>query len=255
MDLSFSSAAPSCITCWGSPASSLLSDSKADSAPTQGVAVGCRDGSVFILRTTGQSGAAPSTQPASNSSESVLSPTSARRFLGLGRPTSRSASPSSTKSSLSPFQVTRSRIVSAVSNEQAEAPKNYVDFDDEQEKLRGMLKGKGHRDRHSSTSRTRPDKDAVPEKATQTPGSSLLKDDTRSYLTSALSPTSSTLSLSLSGPPSPILAPAPSPEPGVPASLSLRCHIFPPQAGPGRAVTSLKLHDGGRYVTCLNAAG
>ncbi|EJF60945.1 WD40 repeat-like protein [Dichomitus squalens LYAD-421 SS1] len=258
VDHSFSSAVPSYITCWGSHSSSLLSDSKSDPRSVLGVVVGCRDGSVYILRSTGHSGAVPSVKPASNSSESVLSPTSARRFLGLGRPTSRSASPSSTKSSLSPFQVTRSRIVSAVSNEQAEAPKNYVDFDDEQEKLRGMLKGKGHRDRHLSTSRTRSDRDAVPEKATQssqTPGSSLRKEDTRSYLASALSPTSSTQSLLLSGPPSPTLVPAPSPEPGSPTPLGLRCHTFPPQAGPGRLVTSLKLHDRGRYITCLNAAG
>ena len=254
---SLTSASPSCITYWDSHNPVASSGSKPDSIPAEGVALGCNDGSIFVLRSFGQSGAVPSvTIP----SELVSSPTGTRRYLGLGHPTSRSASPSSTKSSLSPFHVTRSRIVSAVSNEQVEAPKNYVDFDEEQEKLRGMLKGKGHSDsRRPSTSRPRSDKDhLVLEKAVQNisnVGSSLRKDDTMSYLSSALSPTASTLSLPLSGPPSPTLVLPPSPEPSSPASFSLRCHIFPPHSGAGRAVSSLKLHERGRYISCLNTSG
>ncbi|KAI1788856.1 WD40 repeat-like protein [Ganoderma leucocontextum] len=253
---SFTSASPSCITYWDSHNPVAPSGSKPDSIPAEGAALGCRDGSVFVLQSIGQPGAVPSI---SIPSDPVSSPTGTRRYLGLGRPTSRSASPSSTKSSLSPFHVTRSRIVSAVSNEQVEAPKNYVDFDEEQEKLRGLLKGKSHGDRHPSTSRARPEKDhAVLEKAVQNTsnvGSGLRKDDTLSYLSNALSPTASTLSLSLSSPPSPTLVPAPSLEPISPTSLSLRCHIFPPHSGPGRAVSSLKLHESGRYVSCLNTSG
>ena len=254
---SFTSASPSCITYWDSRNPTAPSGSKPDSVLAEGVALGCRDGSVFVLRSNGQSGAAPSiTIP----SEPVSSPIGTRRYLSLGRPASRSASPSSTKSSsVSPFRVTRSRIVSAVSNEQVEAPKNYVDFDEEQERLKGMLKGKGYSDRRPSASRPRPEKDhPILEKASQSAsniGSSLRKDDTMSYLSSALSPTASSLSLSLSGPPSPTLVPALSPEPSSPTSLTLRCHIFPPNSGPGRAVSSLKPHESGRYISCLNTSG
>ncbi|PIL35130.1 hypothetical protein GSI_02919 [Ganoderma sinense ZZ0214-1] len=252
---SLTSSSPSCITYWDSHNPVAPSGSRLDSIPAEGVALGCSDGSVFVLRSIGQSGSAPFvTIP----SEPVSSPTGTRRYLGLGRPASRSASPSSTKSSLSPFHVTRSRIVSAVSNEQVEAPKNYVDFDEEQEKLRGMLKGKGHTDsRRPSTSRPRSDKDhpvlEKPVQSTSNIGSSLRKDDTMSYLSSALSPTASTLSLSLSGPPSPTLVLGP--EPSSPTSFSLRCHVFPPHSGSGRAVSSLKLHEGGKYISCLNTRG
>ncbi|RPD74051.1 WD40 repeat-like protein [Lentinus tigrinus ALCF2SS1-7] len=252
---SLSSAISPCLASWGLENLVTLPEVKSEVAP--GVAVGCKDGSVFILRSSGSTSTA-TTATSSPPLEPLTSPTSTKRFLGLGRPSSRSASPSSTKSSLSPFHVTRSRVVSSVTAEQAEAPKNYVDFEEEQEKLRGMLKGKGHRDRHASTSRSRPDPSAEKIAVSQTssnPGSSLRKEDTRSYLSTALSPASSTLSLSTSNPPSPPLFPAPSPEPGSPSLLTLRCHFFPPHSDSGRVVTSLKVHEGGRFLTCLGAAG
>ncbi|KAH8822569.1 hypothetical protein DL96DRAFT_1745631 [Flagelloscypha sp. PMI_526] len=40
--------------------------------------------------------------------------------------------------------MSRSRIVSGVTKEQVEAPKNYVDFEDEPEKLKDILKGHAH---------------------------------------------------------------------------------------------------------------
>ena len=250
-----SSTVSSCLVSWGLQNLGVQPDVQENTAP--GVALGCDDGTVFILRSSG-SASTTTTAASSPPLEPPTSPTSVRRFLGLGRPSSRSASPSSTKSSLSPFHVTRSRVVSAVTTEQAEAPKNYVDFEDEQERLRGMLKGKGHRDRHASTSRPRPDPSAEKIAVTQTssnPGSSLRKEDTRSFLSTALSPASSTVSLSTSNPPSPPLFPAPSPEPGSSSLMTLRCHFFPPNSGSRRAITSLKAHQEGRVVTCLNAAG
>ncbi|KAJ7196115.1 hypothetical protein GGX14DRAFT_700624 [Mycena pura] len=63
---------------------------------------------------------------------------------------SRSASPTSVKP---PFHVpSRSRIVSGITTTQVEAPKNYVDFDDEPDKLKDMLKGKPHKERSASVS-------------------------------------------------------------------------------------------------------
>ncbi|KAI0642943.1 WD40 repeat-like protein [Trametes meyenii] len=257
VDESFSRSVPTSVISWGFQDTLGSSDPKSSLTTAQGVAVGCQDGSVFILRSS-QNTATPnisvSIPPSVNIPEPLSPPTSPRRYRGLGHPSSRSASPSSAKSALSPFQVTRSRVVSSVSIESAEAPKNYVDFDEEQERLRGMLKGKGTRERHASTSRTRPEKDWIASaQASPASGSSLKREDTRSYLSAALSPSSSTLSLS--NPPSPTLLPAASPEPSSAFLLSLRSHVFPPRSGPGNAVTTLKAHNGGRYFSCLQSTG
>ncbi|KAL7279647.1 hypothetical protein ACG7TL_006053 [Trametes sanguinea] len=203
---SFTQNTPTAIVSWGLQAV-FTSELKSTAPGARGVAVGCKDGSVFVLRST--AGASPpnisvSIPPNESLPGPVTSPTSPRRHRGLGHPSSRSASPSSIKSALSPFQVTRSRVVSGVSTESAEAPKNYVDFDDEPERLKGMLKGRGGRERHSSTSRSRPEKESIASALAASSGSNLRKDDTRSYLSAALSPSSSTLSLS--NPPSPTLS-------------------------------------------------
>ncbi|KAK7061717.1 WD-repeats-region domain-containing protein [Favolaschia claudopus] len=69
---------------------------------------------------------------------------------------SRPQSPSTTSRSTSPkppFNVTsRSKIVSGVTTTQVEAPKNYVDFDDEPDKLKDMLKGRSHKERSAPPS-------------------------------------------------------------------------------------------------------
>jgi hypothetical protein len=41
----------------------------------------------------------------------------------------------------------KSRAVSGLSKEQVEAPKNYVDFDEEQEKLKGLVNDKSHKEK------------------------------------------------------------------------------------------------------------
>ncbi|KAI0365315.1 WD40 repeat-like protein [Pilatotrama ljubarskyi] len=250
---SFSRSTPSSITSWCYEDTSSSSEAKPDSAIAHGVVVGCRDGSVFVLRSVSQS-TPPDISvslPSPSPPEPTSPPTSPRRHRGLGHPTSRSASPSSVKSALSPFQVTRSRVVSSVSNECAEAPKNYVDFDEEQERLRGMLKGKRSRDRHASTSRTRPEKEST--QPGSVASSNPRKEDMRSYLSAALSPSSSTLSLS--SPPSPTLVPATSPEPADAHSLKLCCHIFPRYSHSLSPVSTVKVHEGGRYISCLHESG
>ncbi|KAI8986132.1 WD40 repeat-like protein [Trametes punicea] len=246
---SFSRSTPSSIVAWGHQ---LPSVSAAKVSGAHGVAVGCDDGSVYILHSAC---AAPppdtlvSISAAGSNSEPVSPPTSPRRFRSLQHPPSRSASPSSAKATLSPFQVTRSRVVSAVSAESAEAPKNYVDFDEEQEKLKGMLNGRGSRKRHPSTSLTRPEESTS---SSPVAGNSLRREDMRSHLSATLSPSSSTLSLS--SPPSPTLIPTASPESHGPSSLTLRCHVFTPCAGLD-PVSALKVHADGRYISCLRTSG
>ncbi|KAI0655440.1 WD40 repeat-like protein [Cubamyces menziesii] len=253
LEESFSQSAPSTVVCWG-----YQPEGEGYTLDEHGIAVGCGDGSVFVLRPSGH--AAPpnisvSVPPPLSPTETISSPTSPRRYRGLGHPSSRSASPSSIKSTLSPFQVSRSRVVSSVSTESAEAPKNYVDFDDEQERLKGMLKGRGNHRRHASTSRTRSEKDSIPsiQVGGATSGSSLRREDTRSYLFAALSPSSSTQSLS--NPPSPTLVPAASLEPSGASAWRLRCHVFPPHSRVSSAISALKVHEGGRYFSCLHVSG
>lgn len=256
---SFSLSTPSTVTAWGNQDLFAASEGSGDIAGAHGVAVGCKDGSLFILRSASNSAPlqpniAVSIPPTPSPPEPTSPPTSPRRYRGLGHPSSRSASPSSLKSALSPFQLSRSRVVSAVSTESAEAPKNYVDFDEERERMRGMLKGRKSRERHSSTSRTRQEKDSsASSQSTSAQISSLRKEDTRNYLSAALSPSSSTLSLS--NPPSPTFPPAASPEPNGALALNLRCHVYPPYSRPGSSVSALKVHEGGRYISCLHESG
>ena len=63
-------------------------------------------------------------------------------YLGLNL--SASSSQSSFKSTASPFHLPRFRTVSGVATEAAEAPKNYVGFEEEQGVVRDLLKHKGH---------------------------------------------------------------------------------------------------------------
>jgi WD repeat-containing protein 7 len=111
--------------------------------------VGCEDGSLYLFHAHRTQERAPSVDTSSrkrdsnplSSATSSLSPTPRHVRRGFRSP--RSLSPASGRSpTFSPFQVTKSTVVSSVSAEQVEAPKNYVDFEDEQEKLKGMIKKK-----------------------------------------------------------------------------------------------------------------
>lgn len=234
VDWSCSVAAPSCLESWGRPSG----------AP--GLALGCEDGTFYLFHQ-----AVPRTQPLGRRGSTVSSgppprlsnssrPTSPRRYGGLGFSNSRAGSPSSPRSPLSPFQVSKMRAVSSVTTEQAEAPKNYVDFDEEAEKMKGMLKGKGVKEKGPSPTYNR--------------SSSRERDgETPSPKVQALSPTSSTKSLptlSVSVTPPPL-----SELPDGPDALSLTCHVFPPKYGYLHAVRAFKLYDSGRYLICLQEAG
>ena len=245
VDWSCSVAAPSCLESWGRP-------QPESSARALGLALGCEDGTFFLFhpsaprphhterRSSIESSASRPPRP-SNSSR----PTSPLRYGGLGLSNSRAGSPSSARSAMSPFQVTRTRAVSSVTTEQAEAPKNYVDFDEEAERMKGMLKGK-----------------SVKEKA---PGELLSPDvdrsrnvekEARSPRVQALSPTPSTKSTPALSVPSPSITPPPSLDlSDSPNGLSLTCHVFPPKYGYLHAIRAFKPYDSGRYLICLQEAG
>ena len=117
---------------------------------TGAILAGCNDGGVYVFSEPHQEApprvdlTTPSpTRPARTQ---MRSPT--RLVPSDSRTTSRSSSPSIASLSPAPFHVSpRSRVVAGVTTTQAEAPKNYVDFDDEPDRLKDMLKGRAPRDK------------------------------------------------------------------------------------------------------------
>lgn len=136
VESSLLNARPTALQSWSNP------DHTEDS-PVAFVALGCEDGTLYVFNQSCQSTntvdlrfSVP-TQP----SPSTKTPRSAKR---RSYATSRSSSPTTPISrSATPFGFnSRSRVVSGITTEAVEAPKNYVDFDDEPEKLKDMLKGR-----------------------------------------------------------------------------------------------------------------
>ncbi|TFY66090.1 hypothetical protein EVG20_g5003 [Dentipellis fragilis] len=170
---------------------------------------------------------------------------------------SRSSTPSSLTSNHPPFHISsRARVVSGITTEQAQAPKNYVDFDDEPEKLKDMLKS-GVRET-SVTDRLMPsfDKGFSFEKSGTTSTSSptatrtVTRRESRSLLSATQSPTLTSKSFSV--PPSPALLPSSVPDMH---ALSLGQHVLPPRFGDGYAVTGIKSLHGGHQLLCLQRKG
>ncbi len=212
----------------------------------EGVALGCKDGTLFLLRQNRHGTSAPI---------SIEKPLSSRSSQKSARHTSRSHSrPRTPSSSLTPFSLPpRARVVSAVSDEQAQAPKNYVDFDEESEKLREILKG-GIKDSLSidrprrSFDRTTPtERQPVLLKGLASPSGSAPRDEGKSVLSATHSPTPSITSLpstSHSSPPSPFITSY---------QLSLEFHVFPSR--PGNGVVGLHTLVNCRHLICLRSQG
>lgn len=245
---------PTALIAWPKP----LQDTGREPDPSlQDIVVGCDDGSLYILRNRSRRRRYSSTSMRRSGSErSDLRPLSKyTRLLGVGN-IPRSSSPSSTKSStLSPMQLTRSRVVSGVSAERVEAPKNYVDFDDEPERLKGMLKGKGSREKAAKAPSALEEHLHADERSgifdVSLPGtSSKILNEPRG-VGSLRSPASS--AASLSSPPSPsgfsVVANDDQSATWVPC-----LHIFPPwrSAGP---ITSLAYTGSAGLFLCLHKRG
>ncbi|KAH8982187.1 hypothetical protein EDB86DRAFT_2812394 [Lactarius hatsudake] len=215
-----------------------------------GVVLGCEDGTLYLLRQS------PHHTPYPIGIEKPLSsrpssPTSAR----FSRSRSRPRTPTS---SLAPFSLTsRARVVSGISDEQAQAPKNYVDFDEEPDKLKELLRGRV-RDSASgdrlplSLDRTAAaaEKQAGLSKGLSSPSGSVRRSEARSLLSATHSPTLSVTTLPT--PPSPSSPSSPS---RLPYHLSLGCHIFPRCAGTGNPVVGLRALANHRHFVCLRSQG
>lgn len=222
-----------------------------------GAAMGCEDGSVYIFfvnATTSPNSVSPTLSPGNHTAPSSS-------FLGpyVSRETSPSP-PASIKFPTHPgnasfsnhvphplYQPTRSRITSSVSKASAEAPKTYVDFDNEKDKLEGMLKG-GVNVREKSTAdglrasnatglgmRIEVDSGSGSQrKSLQLPRTETTPRESLSYPPSPSSLSSlSSPNLLQSAPPGQTI------HVGVAPPLTLMFHVHPPGYGPNHRVVSL----------------
>jgi hypothetical protein len=217
-----------------------------------GVAFGCEDGTLYLLRQS------PHHTPPPINIERPLSSRPSNTTSGppfSGRSRSRSRTPTS---SLSPFSLTsRARVVSGLSDEQARAPKTSVDFDEEPEKLKELLRG-GVKDSASgdklplSVDRNAalPEKQPAWSKGLSSPSGSVRRSEAKSLLSATHSPAPSVTTL-----PSPPSLSSPSSPSRLPYHLSLGCHIFPQRSGTGNAVVGLCALENGRHFVCLRSQG
>jgi WD repeat-containing protein 7 len=231
----------------GSGPASSPSQRFGSSDSLEGVALGCEDGTLFLLRQNRHGTSVPISIEKPLSSRSPSRKSAHRSSRSHSRPRTPT-------SSLTPFSLaSRARVVSAISDEQAKAPKNHVDFDEESEKLRELLKG-GAKD-SSSTDRPRRSFDRtipterrpVQSKGLASPsGPAPRGEGKRLGRTHSPTPSITSLPSSHSAPPSPFCTPY---------QLSLEFHVFPPRSGPGNAVIGLHALVNCRHLLCLRSQG
>ncbi|CAL1713651.1 unnamed protein product [Somion occarium] len=220
-----------------------------------GAAFHCQNGTLYLFRTRRSQRQDAIWDTTAYSSEllqpSRASSSSHHQGLGIGR----ARSPSPAQSTFSRLQPSKSRIVSGVTTEQAEAPKTYVDYDDEPDKLKDLLKGKSRKDRSPMESRS-PIVESTAGASDTTPPTprSKLSIKHRTLLSATLSPASS--AGSLSSPDSPVLLPSlHHPDELNHNFWALICHVFPPQSGVGQSISDMKVIGDGRYLICLRQCG
>ncbi|KAF9561801.1 hypothetical protein CPC08DRAFT_688535 [Agrocybe pediades] len=210
-----------------------------------GIILGCQDGTVFVLHCVPSSNGTRNEVPSKTKSKP--------RPAKLGHSRSGSASPTHTQTILSPtFNVTaKPRVVSGVNTEQVEAPKNYVDFEDEPDKLKDILKGKNPRER-TTPSDTGSDKDKTPKSNASSIIEPLPTTKRKGAPRSLLSATNSRAPtpLSFSAPVSPQESNAPDLH-----QWELQYHIVPSNSGFGNTVTSVQFLRNKEHFAVLQASG
>lgn len=257
IDLSASESTPTCLSSWISTTVVVDGNQAQNNQRIERAAIGCRDGSVFLLRS--------SLEKAKNSiphlglvlpadlDEPLPRPSSPLRYPGLGRRSVRSASPSSIVSNFSPLQIAKPRVISALSPEQAEAPTSYVDFEDEPEKLKGMLRGRGPKDK-SVVEASMSSKEMAflsDNVGANLPGKPFPNQTSPLIVTPASDESSPRSSFSSS---SAVLRVRPAEVTGT-LRLSLVSHVIPPTCTPNASVVSMRAIQHGRLLVCLRQDG
>ncbi|KAF8158416.1 hypothetical protein B0H34DRAFT_797808 [Crassisporium funariophilum] len=224
------------------------------SAEGQGLVLGCQDGTLYVFQSPNKppSNVIDTRPPEINE---PLRPKTAR-ISKASHSNSQSASPTPSNSVLSPtFNVTaKPRVVSGITTEKVEAPKNYVDFEDEPDKLKDILKGKQPRERYSVS-------DSGSDRTHKSTASSVVEPVLSSKRKNP--GPRSLLSATNSRAPTPPIYSAPAsprdnssfrpPEPANP--WALRYRIIPSRSGVGHAVRSIQVLENGRFLAVLQETG
>lgn len=144
-----------------------------------------------------------------------------------------------------------------MSAEQVEAPKNYVDFEDEEQKLRGMVKRKGVKDKTvvdsilSGVEKTLPDKSAA-SSATHSARPSISQGTEGSKTLPSASMSRSSSAQSLASLPSPL---RPYLNESDPFLWTLVSHTTSPYIGAGKAIRDMGSLANHGMVLCLHDSG
>jgi len=237
IEASFSQTQPCTIKCWSS---------SLDDTSQEYVLVGSLDGTLYLFASSQSYPPVGTPIPPSRSVTPSHSPRPPQ-------PQSRSSLASIT--SPLPLVTPRSRIVSGITTEQVEAPKNYVEFDEETNKLKGMLKGRHPREGKERQATSDDRKDNASSPAPSLPSSLLLhpiiqrKNGSRSLGSTVESPSFRSTS------PASTSCPAISVSSGMHDAFDLRCHIIPSRSCPRGAVTSIHLLDENDLVAVLQEMG
>ena len=255
-----------------STATKLLSWSTED-AKIRGVALGCDDGSIYLFLPKSSwdlvdRNSGPKVCPDQAVTLPVLaqSPRPATPTTGL-RATSPIPSNGATSHRVTtvlhgPFLPSKSKIQAEVSKEQVEAPKNYVDYEDEPAKLKSLLKGKGPVKERSVIDSIIPNFERNIHLARQSAGKNMRltldKEEVKSYMSaenSSPSWTPRSLSPVHGSPPSSAIPSVTRNGDDPFDSLRLVAHIFPPRFGQGRKITGLEALERGSLVVSLQECG
>lgn len=215
------------------------------------IIIGCQDGTVYVLS---RSHSIPSIDPLPPQIHEPSRPPPISRQSKSSHSNSGSPSPISTSLALSPtFNVTaKPRVVSGVTTEQVEAPKNYVDFEDEPDKLKDILKGRAPKDRRSisDTHSDKASKPAVPPLIEPVPVSKRKNRLSRSLLSAANSRAPTPPSFSI--PSSPQEASTASSDS---RAWTLQYHTIPPPPHAGSATRAIQLLNDNRFFAALQENG
>lgn len=239
---------PTTLQCWDWNVSSTSGGEQ-----ESGIIMGCEDGTIYTFHRSFIPPPSPTAPP------TVKEAKSSSRRNKLPNLDSGPVSPSSPSIGLSPaFNVTaKPRVVSGVTTEPVEAPKNYVDYDDEPDKLKDILQGRNPRDRQSfseisSAERTpeRNVKSSAPSINEPVPLSKKRGQGIRSPLSSANS-RAATPQVSPPGSPKENDSPTATPF----HELAIRYHIIPSHCGTGHAVKAIQLLCDDRFFAVLQENG
>jgi len=240
------------LECWD-----LKGPYPGDDEGSRGIVLGCQDGTLYVMYCPSITAPTAPRLQAPDVKEVAQQKHLKRTHRSHNH--SRPTSPTAMSSVLSPtFNVTpKLRVVSGITTEQVEAPKNYVDFDEEPDKLKDILKGKNPRERSSVATFS----DSGSDRAPRSNASSITESASLSKRrnTAPRSLLSATNSRAATPPPfSTPVSPGETPNfsPTQPSQVwKMKYHIIPSCSGVGHAIKSISILGDGQFFVTLQESG